>query len=146
MSLLVLAGSNVNGNGHVAVGHNAGSGTTETQLVSSNTVAIGEQAVAIADGGLLLGMERGQRAQTNLCSVPQTPLTASPVLMSRASRAAMGGPVQIVTADADGNLVTNTATSLELATISDVNALRSLLTSLEGRLKEFEERIQKSTR
>ena len=45
-----------------------------------------------------------------------------------------------------GILVINTAASLELATISDVNALRSLLASLEGRLKEFEERIQKLTR
>jgi hypothetical protein len=58
----------------------------------------------------------------------------------------MSGPVQIVASDADGNLVTKTAAGLDLVTISDVNAIRSQLASLDARLKELEERIQKLAR
>jgi hypothetical protein len=51
----VNAGSNVSGNRHVAVGPAAGSGTSEAPLLGSDTVAIGGQAVAIADGGVAIG-------------------------------------------------------------------------------------------
>ena len=140
------AGSNVNGNGHVAVGNNAGSGTNETPLLGSNTVAIGDQAVAMADGGVAIGYgARAKRANQFVFGTANSTYSI-PGIASPASRAAMNGPVQIVSSDADGNLVTNTAAGLDLATVSDLDAIRSQLTGLYARLKELEERIQKSAR
>jgi hypothetical protein len=140
------AGKNVHGNGHVAVGQNAGSGTSETPLLGSNTVAIGEQAVAIADGGVAIGYgARATRANQFVLGTAASTYSI-PGIVSPTSRAATGGSVQIVTSDADGNLVTNTAASLELATISEVNAVKSRLANLEARLKELEERMQRLTR
>jgi trimeric autotransporter adhesin len=142
----VGAGSNVNGNGDVAIGSNTGSGTSETPLVGSNTVAIGDQAVATADGAVAIGYgARAKRANQFVFGTANSTYSI-PGIASPASRAAMNGPVQIVSSDADGNLVTNTAAGLDLATISDLNVIRSELARLYARLKELEERIQKSAR
>jgi hypothetical protein len=117
------AGKNRNGDGHVAVGHNAGSGTGEAPLLGSNTVAIGEQAVAMADGGVAIGYgARATRANQFVLGTANSTYSI-PGIMSPASRAAMSGPVQIVTADADGNLVINTAG--ESGTRDDLGRQRS---------------------
>jgi hypothetical protein len=140
------AGKNVHANGHVAIGQNAGSGTSEKPLFGSYTVAIGEQAVAMADNGVAIGYAaRATRANQFVLGTAESTYSI-PGIMSPASRAAMNGPVQMVTSDADGNLVTNTAASLELATVSEVNAVKSRLANLEARLKELEERMQRLTR
>jgi trimeric autotransporter adhesin len=92
------AGSNVSGNRHVAVGPAAGSGTSEAPLLGSDTVAIGGQAVAIADGGVAIGYgARATRANQFVFGTANSTYSI-PGIMSPASRAAMSGPVQIVTA------------------------------------------------
>ena len=68
VAIAASAGQNVNGNGHVAVGHSAGSGTSETPLVGSYTVAIGEEAVAMADGGVAIGYGATGHARKPICA------------------------------------------------------------------------------
>jgi hypothetical protein len=140
------AGAFVTGNNNVAIGSGAGSGTPARALGDSNTVAIGNEAVASADGGVAIG-NGAQATRANQLVLGTAKYTYSiPGIASAESRAAQTGPVQIVTSDAYGNLVTNTAAGLELATKSDLSAINSLLATIESRLRELDGRLKSLAR
>jgi trimeric autotransporter adhesin len=64
-----------------------------------------------------------------------------PGITSAASTAAQSGPVQIVTSDASGNLATNTAAGLGLATTSQISAINGQLASLQSQIGSVREGI-----
>jgi hypothetical protein len=64
-----------------------------------------------------------------------------PGITSVASAAAQSAPLQIVTSDVAGNLATNTAAGLGLATISQVN---SELGSINSRIGDLDSRTTKA--
>jgi hypothetical protein len=57
----------------------------------------------------------------------------APGITSGASKAAQSGPLQIVTSDAGGNLATNTASGLGLASLTDINSINARISDLDGR-------------
>jgi hypothetical protein len=67
-----------------------------------------------------------------------------PGITSPASNAAQSGPLQIVTSDSSGNLATNTAAGLGLASISDINAINSQLGVINTRLNDLDSRTTKA--
>jgi hypothetical protein len=56
-----------------------------------------------------------------------------PGITSADSKSFQSGPLQIVTADAHGNLATNTAAGLGLATTADIGGINARLNDLDGR-------------
>src|SRR5262249_58177049 len=54
-------------------------------------------------------------------------------ITSNASKAAQSGPLQIVTSDAGGNLATNTAAGLGLASLNDITGINARLNDVDGR-------------
>jgi hypothetical protein len=162
------SGRFVTGAGNVAFGSNAGSGTAANSLTVSNTVAIGNGAIANADGGVAIGngastaagatnaVAIGSGAQATFANSTaigsgaaathanqQMFGTASntyttPGITSSASRAAQSGPTQIVTSDAGGNLATNTAAGLGLATTSDIAGVNSQIAGINTRLNDIQ--------
>jgi hypothetical protein len=102
-----LAGSNVTGDNNIAIGRKAGSGTDFTQLVVSNTVAIGTNAIARADGAVAIGAN-AEAARPNQFMFGTASYTYTmPGLTSDASKGAQSGPTQLVTTDALGNLASD---------------------------------------
>jgi hypothetical protein len=57
----------------------------------------------------------------------------APGITSAASKAAQSGPLQIVTSDAGGNLATNTAAGLGLASLNDITGINARINDVDGR-------------
>jgi trimeric autotransporter adhesin len=66
-------------------------------------------------------------------------------ITSAASKASQTGPAQIVTSDLGGNLATNTAAGLGLATQSQIDAINGQLVSLSSQIGELRRGIAAST-
>jgi hypothetical protein len=68
----------------------------------------------------------------------------APGITSAASKAAQGGPLQIVTSDAGGNLATNTAAGLGLASLNDITGINSQLGGINARINDLDGRTTKA--
>lgn len=119
------AGRFITGNDNIAVGREAGSGAFNNPLAVNNTVAIGSNATARADGAVAIG-NGAQATRVNQFAFGTTDNTYTMAgIASAASRAAQTGPVQIVTSDAGGNLATTSLSALGLASAADLGAINS---------------------
>jgi len=65
----------------------------------------------------------------------------TPGITSAASKAAQTGPLQIVTSDATGNLATNTAAGLGLASSTDISTINSQLGTINSQLGIINSRL-----
>jgi hypothetical protein len=140
----VDAGRSVDGSNNVAIGINAGSGTLGNQLVVSNTVAIGNSAVARADGAVAIG-NGAQATHTNQFAFGTTANTYTMAgIDSAASRAAQTGPTQLVTSDSGGNLATASLASLGVASTADLGTINSQLGAINARLDDLNGRTSKA--
>lgn len=135
------SGQYVTGSNNVAMGNAAGSGAFGNNLVVSNTVAIGNSAVARADGAVAIGngAVATRENQFALGTAANTYTTAG--ITSAASKAAQTGPTQLVTSDAGGNLATTSAASLGLATTTDLGAVNTQLSSVNTQLSALGSRM-----
>jgi autotransporter adhesin len=114
-------------------------------LVVSNTVAIGNSAVARADGAVAIG-NGAEATRTNQFAFGTTANTYTMAgIGSAASRAAQTGPTQIVTSDGGGNLATASAASLGLASAGDIGAINSSLGDINNRINDLNNRTSKAT-
>jgi hypothetical protein len=164
------AGSILTGDNNVAIGIGAGSGTFTpprpgggglSPLVVSNTVAIGNTAIARADGGVAIGNQSqtngtnsvavgahanaghensaafGNGATTTRANQQVFGTTSNTYTMSgiasSASRAVQSGPVQVVTSDSGGNLATASLSDLGLASMGDIANINSRIEDLTAR-------------
>jgi autotransporter adhesin len=121
------AGRFITGNNNIAVGREAGSGAFNNPLAVNNTVAIGSNATARADGAIAIG-NGAQATRVNQFAFGTLASTYTMAgIASADSRAAQTGPVQVVTSDASGNLATASAASLGLASSADLGAINAQL-------------------
>ena len=97
-----------------------GEGATASGL---NSTAIGTSSAAAYDGSTAIGYGAATtRANQMMLGTTTNTYTASGIT-SAASRAAQSGERQFVTTDSSGNLASDTAAGMGLATTSDVGAL-----------------------
>ena len=68
----------------------------------------------------------------------------APGITSAASKAAQSGPLQIVTSDAGGNLATNTAAGLGLASLTDITGINSQIGGINTRINDLDGRTTKA--
>jgi hypothetical protein len=127
------AGNNVTGSNNVAIGSNAGSGSSQQQLLVSNTVAIGNNALASANGGVAIGNGAKATLQNQVVLGTADYTYTTPGITSATSLARQTGPVQIVTSDTNGNLATNTAAGLGLASETEISGINSRLNDIDSR-------------
>ncbi len=128
------AGQFVTGDNNIAMGSNAGMGTSAASpLVVDNTVAIGNSAIASANGAVAIG-NGAQATRTNQFALGTTDNSYTMAgITSAASRAAQTGPTQLVTSDAGGNLATTSLANLGIASASDLGAINSRIDDLNTR-------------
>ena len=162
------AGSIANGQNATAIGtRSTANGTNATALGGPGTLANADAATAVGQGatvaaGATGGSAFGQGATVSgangtaigagaVTTAPNQMVfgTASstyvaPGITSAASKAAQSGPLQIVTSDASGNLATNTAAGLGLASSTDISAINSQLTGINAHLNDLDSRTTKA--
>jgi hypothetical protein len=115
----------------VAAGATGGSAFGQGSAVSgANGTAIGAGAVTTAPNQMVFGTASSTYV--------------APGITSAASKAAQSGPLQIVTSDAGGNLATNTAAGLGLASSTDISALNSQIVGINTRLNDLDGRTTKA--
>jgi trimeric autotransporter adhesin len=118
------------GNGGVAFGD----GTTATGL---NSAAVGVNANATFANSAAFGTGATvTRVNQQVFGTALSTYTA-PGITSGASLATQSGPLQIVTSDAGGNLATNTAAGLGLATTSQIATINNQLASLGDQIGDL---------
>ncbi len=117
------ANSQAQGANAIAIGGNNTTGAGNAAFASAaNAIAIGNRAAATFVNSAAFGNgATTTRANQQVLGTAANTYT-TPGITSAASLAAQTGPTQIVTSDAAGNLATNTAAGLGLATTSQVNA------------------------
>lgn len=133
-ALGATAGQSLHGDNNIAIGNTAGAGNRVDPLVVSNTIAIGNNAVASANGAMAIGhnVQATRANQVVLGTTANTYTMAG--ITSAASKAAQSGPTQLVTSDSGGNLATTSVASLGLASSADVGAINSQLGAVNSQL------------
>jgi hypothetical protein len=121
-----VAGTGVTGDNNVAIGKQAAQNIT-----ASNTVAIGTKALASANGAVAIGNGAQATRQNQVVLGTGAYTYTLPGITSAASSAAQTGPVQLVTSDANGNLATNSASNLGLASEAEINAINFRLNDID---------------
>jgi len=167
------AGSFVTGSNNVALGKGAGSGTLGTPLTASNTVSIGNSAVASKDNAIAIGNGAtasgtnstaiGNGASTGthtdaaafgngatvshdhqqMFGTPSNSYTMAGI--NTTSTAAQVGPVKLVTADGAGTLGVSSLSGLGLASTGDIAGINSQIASINSELSDHDARIRKAT-
>jgi hypothetical protein len=139
------AGRFVTGDNNIAIGVGAGSGSsTNDRLVVSNTVAIGNAAVARADGAVAIG-NGAQATRANQVVLGTADYTyTTPGITSAGSRAAQTGPLEIVTSDGSGNLAGRSLAELGLASAGDIAGINSQIAGINARLNDLGTRSDKA--
>jgi trimeric autotransporter adhesin len=107
----------------LATGVNSSAFGAGASATFANSAAFGNGATATAANQQVFG------TTTNTYTMPG--------ITSAASKAAQSGPVQIVTSDAGGNLATNTAAGLGLATTNDMNNMNNQIANINVRLNDL---------
>jgi trimeric autotransporter adhesin len=129
----------------VAAGATGGSAFGQGSTVSgANGTAIGTGAVAAFAGSTAIGAGAVTTAPNQMMFGTASSTYVAPGITSVASKAAQSGPLQIVTSDANGNLATNTAAGLGLASSTDINAINSQLSGINARVNDLDGRTTKA--
>ena len=129
----------------VAAGATGGSAFGQGSTVSgANGTAIGTGAVAAFAGSTAIGAGAVTTAPNQMVFGTASSTYVAPGITSAASKAAQSGPLQIVTSDAGGNLATNTAAGLGLASSTDISALNSQIVGINTRLNDLDGRTTKA--
>src|SRR5262245_61677922 len=122
------------GPGTIANGTNATAlGGPGTIANGTNATALGAGAVAAFAGSTAIGAGAVTTAPNQMAFGTASSTYAAPGITSAASRAAQSGSLQIVTSDAGGNLATNTAAGLGLASLTDINSVNARISDVDGR-------------
>jgi trimeric autotransporter adhesin len=135
------AGANAIGENATAIGtRSLANGTNATALGGPGTIANGTNATALGAGAVAafagstaIGAGAVTTAPNQMAFGTASSTYAAPGITSAASRAAQSGSLQIVTSDAGGNLATNTAAGLGLASLTDINSINARISDLDGR-------------
>jgi len=135
------AGANAIGENATAIGtRSLANGTNATALGGpgttangTNATALGAGAVAAFAGSTAIGAGAVTTAPNQMAFGTASSTYVAPGITSGASKAAQSGPLQIVTSDAGGNLATNTAAGLGLASLTDINSINARISDLDGR-------------
>ena len=125
--------ANATGAGANAIGENATAIGTRSLANGTNATALGAGAVAAFAGSTAIGAGAVTTAPNQMAFGTASSTYAAPGITSAASRAAQSGSLQIVTSDAGGNLATNTAAGLGLASLTDINSINARISDLDGR-------------
>jgi hypothetical protein len=120
--------------GGTAVGQGA-------QVFAANGTALGQGAVANFANSTAIGAGASTTAPNQMSFGTASNTYTMLGITSPASKAAQTGPLQIVTSDAGGNLATNTAAGLGLATTSDISSINSQLNTINARLGFIDARL-----
>ena len=129
----------------VAAGATGGSAFGQGATVSgANGTAIGTGAVAAFAGSTAIGTGAVTTAPNQMVFGTASSTYVASGITSAASKAAQSGPLQIVTSDAGGNLATNTAAGLGLASSTDISALNSQIVGINTRLNDLDGRTTKA--
>jgi len=115
-----------------------------TTLSVNNTISMGNNANASADGAVAIGNGAKATLQNQVMLGTADYTYTTPGITSATSLARQTGPLQIVTSDASGNLATNTAAGLGLATSSDISTINSELSGVNARLNDLDSRTTKA--
>jgi hypothetical protein len=135
------AGANAIGENATAIGTRSSAiGTNATALggpgtiaQGTNATALGAGAVAAFAGSTAIGAGAVTTAPNQMAFGTAGSTYVAPGITSGASRAAQNGPLQIVTSDAGGNLATNTAAGLGLASLNDITGINARINDVDGR-------------
>ncbi|MGC2080607.1 MAG: hypothetical protein WA728_32255, partial [Xanthobacteraceae bacterium] len=127
--------ANANGSGvsNVAIGGSTNA-TGDATAIGNGASATFASSAAFGNGAV------ATRANQQMFGTALNTYTA-PGITSAASFGAQSGPLQIVTSDAGGNLATNTAAGLGLATTSQISAINGQLASLQSQIGSIREGI-----
>jgi trimeric autotransporter adhesin len=118
-----------------------GNGEREYRIKSANGTAIGTGAVAAFAGSTAIGAGAVTTAPNQMVFGTGSSTYVAPGITSAASKAAQSGPLQIVTSDAGGNLATNTAAGLGLASSTDISALNSQIAGINNQIVGINTRL-----
>jgi hypothetical protein len=135
-------GTIANGNNATALGQGSlanadaatavGQGATVAAGATGGS-AFGQGAAAAFAGSTAIGAGAVTTAPNQMAFGTASSTYVAPGITSGASKAAQSGPLQIVTSDAGGNLATNTAAGLGLASLTDINSVNARISDLDGR-------------
>jgi autotransporter adhesin len=128
------AGVFVTGNDNVAIGTGAGSGTDGNPLVVSNTVALGNNSRASANGAVAIGNGAQATRQNQFAFGTASNTYTMAGVASAASQTAQGAPTHIVTSNASGDLAAYTPAQLGLASAGEIGAINEQLNSINAQL------------
>ena len=126
----VGTGRFVTGNNNIALGSSAGAGSLGNPLTASNTISIGTNAKASADGAVAIGSGAQTSLNNQFMLGTSSHTYTAPGITSANSTSRQSGPLEIVSSDGGGNLATATAGQLGLATSADVSSLQSNINRL----------------
>jgi trimeric autotransporter adhesin len=115
------------GDGSAATGANATAIGPNTSATFTSSAAFGNGATATRDNQQVFGTASNTYTMSGITSA--------------ASKAAQSGPLQIVTSDAGGNLATNTAAGLGLASSTDISALNSQIAGINNQIVGINTRL-----
>lgn len=135
---VVMGNTNtVTGASGVAIGNGVSLGGANAVAVGTGTSANFDNSAAFGNGATVT------RANQQVFGTATNTYTM-PGITSAASKAAQSGPVQIVTSDAGGNLATNTAAGLGLASATDIAVINSQIGGINARLNDLDARTTKA--
>jgi hypothetical protein len=134
----------VMGNMNVVTGASGVAIGNGVQVAGANAIAIGTGANANFDNSAAFGNGATvTRTNQQVFGTAGNTYTM-PGIASAASKATQSGPLQVVTSVSSGNLATNTAAGLGLATSSDINSINSQLGIINSRISDIDGRTTKA--
>jgi trimeric autotransporter adhesin len=131
------------GQSSLALG-NASTAIGQGSVAFTGATAIGQGAAASFANSTAIGAGAVTTAPNQMAFGTPSSTYVAPGITSAASKAAQSGPLQIVTSDTGGNLATNTAAGLGLASLTDINAINSQLGGMNTRINDLDGRTTKA--
>jgi trimeric autotransporter adhesin len=120
------------GQSSLALG-NASTAIGQGSVAFTGATAIGQGAAASFANSTAIGAGAVTTAPNQMAFGTPSSTYVAPGITSAASKAAQSGPLQIVTSDTGGNLATNTAAGLGLASLNDLTGINARINDVDGR-------------
>src|SRR5262249_22855769 len=120
------------GQSSLALG-NASTAIGQGSVAFTGATAIGQGAAASFANSTAIGAGAVTTAPNQMAFGTPSSTYVAPGITSAASKAAQRGPLQIVTSDTGGNLATNTAAGLGLASLNDLTGINARINDVDGR-------------
>src|SRR5215510_35118 len=120
------------GQSSLALG-NASTAIGQGSVAFTGATAIGQGAAASFANSTAIGAGAVTTAPNQMAFGTPSSTYVAPGITSGASKAAQRGPLQIVTSDTGGNLATNTAAGLGLASLNDLTGINARINDVDGR-------------